>query len=904
MIHDSLNVMIGKTVAHFVILEKLGEGGMGVVYKARDLHLDRFVALKTLLPGAVANPDRKRRFVQEAKAASALNHPNIIHVYDIDEADGVLFIAMEYVAGRTLNCLSGRSRLPLQEALRYAVQIADALAAAHAAGIVHRDLKPSNLIVTGQGMVKVLDFGLAKLVERETDESLVTKTIAQDCAPITQEGAIVGTFAYMSPEQAEGKKLDSRSDIFSFGLVLYEMVTGLRAFSGATPMATLTAILRDEPKALGETGEPVPAELERIIGRCLRKNPARRFQHMEDLKVALEEVKEESESGNLTVSPVAAKSSRRTALMLTVSAAALLIGVFGAWWMMKSPKPALPPAPTQLTFDSGLDTDPALSPDGRFLAYASDRAGNGDLDLWVRQLPNGEPVALTHNTADDLEPSFSPDGSRIVFRSNRDGGGLYVVPTLGGVERRISHEGTRPRFSPDGNWIAYILPNRGALNALNTAGRLFVIPSTGGQPKQLAPGIDAYRVAWTRDGKQLVLYGSAEGGANCWIVPADGGAAVDTGIRAALARHAITQWAFSDWNPETNQMLFSASRREASNIWRIPISLKTWRIAGDPERVTFGAGTQEAASASGVGSVAFANTTLTSGIWSVPVDGNQAKVKGEIRPLTQTGALNIAPALSGDSTKMVFSSNRSGHLEIWMRDLPQKTEIPVTSSASDKRWPKANQDGSEVVYNEGRDVFLASQKHGGAEKICEDCGILLDWSSDGQNLLLMGRTDTVSLNILTKEHKVLLKHSKYPLNHASFSPDRHWIAFVMRNGPAKTSIMVSRLNGLTAAPESEWIAVTDAATWHDKVEWAPNGNLLYFTSDQEGFRCIWARRLDPGTKKPVGPEIPVYHFHETRRSLAGLPIGPVEICVTGDKLIFNLGDRSGNIWLMNLAEFP
>jgi serine/threonine protein kinase len=235
--------MIGTTFAHYQVVEKLGEGGMGVVWKARDTHLDRFVALKVLPPEKVVDAERMRRFVQEAKAASALNHPNIVHVYDIAETDGVPFIAMEYVPGKTLDQLIGRKGMHVAEVLRYTVQIADALAKAHSAGIIHRDLKPSNIIVSDDGVVKVLDFGLAKLTEPATGDLGETRTVRAE-KPETEEGVIVGTVAYMSPEQAEGKKVDVRSDIFSFGSVLYEMFTGRRAFQGDSRLSTLSAILR------------------------------------------------------------------------------------------------------------------------------------------------------------------------------------------------------------------------------------------------------------------------------------------------------------------------------------------------------------------------------------------------------------------------------------------------------------------------------------------------------------------------------------------------------------------------------------------------------------------------------------------------------------------------------------
>ena len=287
--------MIGQTLGHYRIDDKLGEGGMGVVYKARDTHLDRPVAIKVLPPERVADPERKRRFVQEAKAASALNHPNIVHIYDIDTASGVDFIAMEYVEGKTLNDVIGRKGLKLGESLTYAVQIADALAAAHAVGIVHRDIKPSNIMVSEKGLVKVLDFGLAKLVEQaEDDPSAPTQTMR----PRTEEGTIVGTAAYMSPEQAEGKKVDARSDIFSFGSVLYEMVTGQRAFRGENRISILSAILHQEPTPINEALKHlVVPELQNVITRCLRKDPQRRIQHLDDVKLALEELKQESAFG-------------------------------------------------------------------------------------------------------------------------------------------------------------------------------------------------------------------------------------------------------------------------------------------------------------------------------------------------------------------------------------------------------------------------------------------------------------------------------------------------------------------------------------------------------------------------------------------------------------------------------
>jgi eukaryotic-like serine/threonine-protein kinase len=289
----SYNEMIGRRVAHFEIVGKLGEGGMGVVYEAIDRHLDRHVALKILTADRVGNPARKQRFIQEAKAASALNHPNIVTTYDISAADGVDYIAMELVPGRTLEDMLTKRRLRIPETLKYAAQIADALAAAHAAGIVHRDLKPANVMITESGLVKVLDFGLAKLTE-ESEVSEADATLTERA--MTEEGTVVGSAPYMSPEQAEGRRVDARSDIFSFGVVLYEMLSGKRAFRGETRMVTMAAILNKEPVPLGDLVPGLPKELERIVARCLRKDLARRSQSIAEIKLALQELQEESES--------------------------------------------------------------------------------------------------------------------------------------------------------------------------------------------------------------------------------------------------------------------------------------------------------------------------------------------------------------------------------------------------------------------------------------------------------------------------------------------------------------------------------------------------------------------------------------------------------------------------------
>ena len=304
--------MVGRTVGHYQFLEKLGAGGMGEIYKAQDTRLKRFVAVKVLSIASSGEPERRRRFIQEAQAASALNHPNIITIHDIVSEGESEFMVMEFVSGKTLVDLIPKGGLRLPQALKYAMQMTDALAVAHAAGIVHRDLKPANVMVTESGLVKILDFGLAKLTDRgpvTTTAGDATQTIAE--APLTVEGSIIGTVSYMSPEQAQGKKVDTRSDIFSFGVVLYEMVTGSRAFAGDNALSTFSAILRDEARPIAEIAPDVPPQIEQLIKRCLRKNPDDRWQSMQDVRSALAALRHESDSGQLYKPRVPAASDNR-----------------------------------------------------------------------------------------------------------------------------------------------------------------------------------------------------------------------------------------------------------------------------------------------------------------------------------------------------------------------------------------------------------------------------------------------------------------------------------------------------------------------------------------------------------------------------------------------------------------
>jgi len=497
----------GERLGPYEIASPIGAGGMGEVYRAVDTRLRRVVAIKILK--ATSSADSRAHFLQEARAASGLNHSNIVQVYDVGSTDGTDFIVMELVDGATLPQAIGPKGLGAIAALDYAIQIADALAAAHSAGIVHRDVKPGNVRISRNGVVKVLDFGLAKVVEQGVAaEDEDTRTLG----PETVEGTVVGTVAYMSPEQAECKPIDHRSDIFAFGTLLYEMLTGKRIFQRDSTAATFCAILREDPPSLTKTAPASPRELGRIVARCLQKDPAARFQQMSEVASALRAVGEECRQRRMPWPRVG----------WAVTMAAVLAA---AWWLWPRGSTLRAIDLTRVTSDAGLTINPALSRDGKLLAYASDRAG-GALNIWVQQVGGGEPIQVTNDTVDDSEPSFSPDGTRIAFRSQRDGGGIYVVPALGGTARRIANEGRRPRFSPDGEWVAYWVGDGGVYSR----NRFYVVPRNGGEPRQLAGTLfSANSPVWSPDGKSLLFVGAESDRQplaeqyDWWVAPLAGG---------------------------------------------------------------------------------------------------------------------------------------------------------------------------------------------------------------------------------------------------------------------------------------------------------------------------------------------------------------------------------------------
>jgi Tol biopolymer transport system component/serine/threonine protein kinase len=705
--------MIGRTVSHYQILEKLGQGGMGVVYKALDTHLDRLVAIKVLPPERVADADRKRRFVQEAKAASALNHPNIVTIHDIDSADGIDFIAMELVAGKTLDGWIPRNGLRLNEALKYSVQVADALAVAHKAGIVHRDLKPGNVMVTDQGLIKVLDFGLAKLTEPSDcggDEA--TRTLK----PTSEEGTIMGTVSYMSPEQAEGKKVDARSDIFSFGALLYEMVTGRRAFQGDSRLSTLTAILREEPKPAGQVVEGLPRELERIIARCLRKDLGRRFQAMPDLKVALEELKEESESGTLGPVP-AAKQSYRWRLPWTIALLAVTGMIVALWFAhsgAKAPASLLNAVP--LTTYPGFQTVPSFSPDGSQIAFGWDGQRQDNQDIYVQVVGTaGAPLRLTTDPARDYSPAWSPDGRFIAFlrRLSQEKSAVLVIPALGGPERKVGEVLGRPieeedvggpflAWAPEGNSL--VTSDRDSLTGPDALSLLSI--ETGEKRKLTFPPPQLFgdsSPAFSADGRTLAFIRSSDYGfGDLYLLP------ISKGLKPVGEPQRITfenAAASAAWLEDGHGIVYSQFGRPISKI-SAPGSAGQ---EGKPQALTLPyPQTLGLATSRRGGRLAYAHLIFHSNLWRLPaplldVSHNAHDV---IKPGTSGAPFipstrnDFMPQFSPDGKRIAFVSDRSGNLEIWVCDSDGSNSTQLTSfrgpGVTTPRW---SPDSTRIAFD-------------------------------------------------------------------------------------------------------------------------------------------------------------------------------------------------------------
>ncbi|MCH7946150.1 MAG: PD40 domain-containing protein [Armatimonadetes bacterium] len=618
---------------------------------------------------------------------------------------------------------------------------------------------------------------------------------------------------------------------------------------------------------------------------------------------------------------------------MTLAAVAVLVAasVGATLWFTRPSGPAVAPVLTRLTSDSGLTFQPAISPDGKLLAYASDRGEEGNLDIWLEQIGGGQPIQLTRHEGDDTEPAFSPDGTKVAFRSERGDGGIYLVPALGGEPRLIAKQGHRPRFSPDGNWLAYWAgPIGNALMAGST--NTYILPSMGGEPIQLDLAFSATRhPIWSPDGKHLLLLGrlargEGNGGLDWWLVPVDGGTPIKTGVLEALERQRLSpppgelRIVPSSWPAGSENVAFAASLGDTTNLWELKLSPQTRKVTGPAARLTFGTGVEVQPSlASGPGGrlrLVFSDLRPNVDVWTVPIDANQGEVTGAMQRVTQNISFDGYPAISADGEKLAFISSRSGNWDVWTRDLKTGKEAPATATPLRELQPVLSRDGSTIFYwtneNQQRLVYKTNFRGGVATKLCEGCGTPTDVSNGYLLLEPIGGPQAFALIDLASNRITNLIESTRPDQipfAGRFSPDGRWIAFhaTTERPAAARQIFVVPFRGWpdeSVASSGDWIPITDGEEMDRQSCWSPDGNLLYFLSDRDGFRCIWAQPLDVGAKRPDGETKSVLHFHGGRLSLRGVgnQVSTIKLSVARDQLVFALGELTGNIWMKDVQE--
>jgi eukaryotic-like serine/threonine-protein kinase len=904
-IHVATALAPSSTLGHYTIQHSLGAGGMGVVYEAMDQVLHRTVAIKILPPGAI-DEDTRLRFLREAQAASALNHPNIVTVYEVGQEAGTDYIVMERIAGQTIRQVIGKRGMPPRTAIQHAIQMADALATAHEAGIVHRDLKPGNVMVTERGLVKLLDFGLAKL----------SRTSGGSTAEIslTLAGHTVGTVFYMSPEQAQGKTVDARSDIFSFGSVLYEMLTGARAFSGDSEIATLAAVLEREPVPIGKIAPEVAPSLQRIISKCLAKKPHDRWQHMLDVKQLLEDVLKDLDSPPVQIEET---SATRWLFPVLGVAAGVILTVASFRFLRPSAGPAPEPVYRMLTATSGLNDAPALSKDARFIAFASDRNGD-NLDIWLQQIGAREPIRLTKDPADETDPAFSPDGTRIAFRSEKDGGGIYVVPTLGGDPMLLVPGGRNPRFSPDGRWIAY-WTGRGEGSISPGSSAVFIVESGGGQPRAIHPEMGAALYpSWSPGSNRLLVRGWKDHEStetyDFWSLPIDGGEVKKADGYPRLRAQGFSGVRQLGWEVEwiANHALFSAAFGDSTNLWEADLS-PDGVFTSPARRVTNGPGRQANpswAAASDIQRIAFSNQVVNYDVWTIPVDVSHSRPSGEMTRLTNSISTEWAPSISDDGGRMLYITSASGEWGLIVHELDTGHARTLITSQTLLGSARISGDGRRVAYaNNHYDLLTIPIAGGAVEKLCDHCGTVTGISRDG-NAILYEPVKDEDLLMFDARQRQSIKLALRPqpgdfLSGGRFSPDETWVAFHSMEGPARTTrVWIAPVNRDRPAQQSDWIPITDAPEFAQDPCWSPSGDVLYFTSERDGFRCFWAQPLNPKTRKPDGAAFALRHFHSARQSLKGLGSDGylVGLSSGAGRTVFSFPELTGNIWLQETAR--
>ena len=754
--------MIGETLGHYRVEALLGSGGMGVVYRARDERLHRTVAIKLVgTEGGGSRPEDRASLLDEARAASQLNHPHICTVYEVGELGERAYIAMEFVAGRPLSQMLPPGGLPAETVIRFAAQIASAIAHAHERGVVHRDLKTANIVVNDETGVKVLDFGLARRID-----PVGSDIATQSGRTGAKDGALTGTLAYIAPEVLLGQPADARSDIWALGVVIYEMATGELPFTGRNQFDVTAAILRSPPRAFPPH---VPPILRAIVLHCLSKEPAQRYQRAGEARAALEAV----QSDVFQAGPVV--SARRTRTLLAVVGGAVIIAATAAGWIYFRPDPwhfgAAGGRLSRIVSSETVTYDPAISLDGRMLAYAADHS-NGRVDLFTSRVAGGARVQLTDDAAREGAPRFSPDGERIAFTRVDSAGGLVeirVVPALGGEVVATIAGAAYPAWSPDGRRLAYLKRLEGGTKTALTTSAL-----DGSEARTLMTSDSVYPFlrypAWSPDGRQIaVVRGSGGVAGEIWLVAADGGEP-----RKAIEEPASVYSDSPVFTPDGRGIVHTSNRGGATNIWFLPLA------GGDPVRLTTGPGPDESPSVSSAGAVAFVNSR-----WRNTLDVYDLTT-GDVRSLLSHSPFLWSPAVSPDGREIAFSrSEEDGAWHIWTMPAGGGTPRRLTSGDAGEVYPRFTPDGRFITFHTwGAPRRIGRVPAGGG-----------------------------ALELLPFEQS----------SFADVSPDGRWVAFARADADVER-IYVGPLGG----GEARMLTASPGAV----PRWSPDGSLIAFSANR------------------------------------------------------------------------
>jgi Tol biopolymer transport system component len=878
----------GGFIGPYRIIGPLGSGGMGEVFRAHDTKLGRDVAIK-LLPAAAAQDTAARaRFEREARMLAALHHPHIATIFGVEDAGGTPALVMELVDGQTLDERISGGPLPASQVIRIARQIVDALDAAHEKGIVHRDLKPSNIKLTSDETVKVLDFGLAiaRPAALATGDTITVQAL-------TEAGTIAGTPRYMSPEQVRGEDVDKRSDIWAFGCVLFEMLTGHPVFSGRTVSDVIANVLHQDPDVRALPAATPPG-LVRLLHRCLDKDRRRRLRDIGDVAAELDNAP--------GVAPLSARTRAASVvpwvlLVVAIGAAAVLLMKRDG---SRGSLPDLRVIP--VTTDAGYTAEPALSPDGRLLAYTSDRAGGANRDIWVQQLQGGSPLRLTDDPADDSRPDFSPDGSQIAFRSERNGGGVYLVPALGGTPRLLAKGGRSPKFSPDGTRVAYWTGQfRGNLREINS--EAYVVSLSGGEPVRLMGGFAvANSPIWSPDSQSLLVLAErnktgSSGGADWWLAPAAGGEPHPTGLMDWMGRYDAIRAGLPDaallvWTPRGILI------PRHTGLWMVPVSPAA-RMIGEPQQLTLSTSFFTAAAVSRDGEIVFSAIAVARNIERLPLD-HPASVPEVL--YSDSNSDEWRASTSRDGSTIVFERMNGARHEIWVKDTntgAQRLLAPVDVAGQVNAT--VSPDGTRVTYvlpQRGENpstqgtTSIIDVAGGVPRKLCEQCAA---WGflSDSRRVILTDRARAIQFRGSDAATDIIAVPPGRGVDRPSVAPDERAIAFRIGEGAA-SKVYVAPLSGSTPVPEHLWTRIDEPTSTGRPCGWSPDSSTLYLLLDADGFRDLWGQKVSAG--RPVGTPFVVRHLHQTTGVSTSLGNA-----VTAKGFLYEAGKMTGNIWRLTPA---